>query len=95
MPRKRNAPVRKDEGATCLLGGDTGAYSRPEAAEQRTEIHLAECVFGGRYVVSIEPRRVDRPSREFRTYGEARTLADALRLKHGWTVIDETGGDHG
>lgn len=95
MPGKRNAPVREDEGATCLLGGDTGAYSRSEYSEQRTEVHLAECVFGGRYVVSIQPRRVDRPSREFRTYGEARTLADALRLKHGWSVIDDTGGDHG
>ena len=57
--------------------------------ETRT-ITINECVFGGRYVVTIEPRRIDRPSREFRTYGEARTLADALRLKHGWTVIDET-----
>ena len=95
MSKKRNAPAHEGEGATCLLGGDTGAYSRSDPSEQRTEIRLAECVFGGRYVVSIQPRRVDRPSREFRTYGEARTLADALRLKHGWTVIDETGGAHG
>ena len=94
MPRKRNAPAREGEGAGCLLGRDTGAYSRAETDEQRT-IHLTECVFGGRFVVSIEPRRVDRPSREFRTHGEARTLADALHLKHGWPIIDMAGGGHG
>jgi hypothetical protein len=94
MPRKSNAPADNGEGATCLLGGDTGAYSGSAPAEQPT-IHLTECVFGGRFVVSIEPRRVDRPSREFRTYGEARTLADGLRLKHGWAVVDKAGGDHG
>lgn len=94
MPRKSNTPARKGEGATCLLGRDTGEYSEPAPAEQPT-ILLSECVFGGRFVVSIEPRRIDRPSREFRTFGEARTLADALHLKHGWAVEDKTGGDHG
>lgn len=94
MPGKRNAPAHKGEGATCLLGRDTSAYTSPAAFEQ-PRIHLAECVFGGRYVVSIQPRRVDRPSREFRTYGEARTLADALRLRHGWSISDKTEARHG
>ena len=60
------------------------------AAHEQSTIHLGECVFGGRFVVTIEPRRMDRPSREFRTYGEARTLADALHLKHGWQIVDGT-----
>ena len=94
MPRKKNAPAHRGERAPCLLAGDTDAHSPSPPAEQPT-ILLSECVFGERFVVSIEPRRVDRPSREFRTYGEARTLADALHLKHGWQIEDKTGGDHG
>ena len=94
MSRKRNAPARKGEGAVCRLAVDTRAYTAPDAAEQPA-IHLSECVFGGRYVVSVEPRRVDRSSWEFRSYGEARTLADALHLKHGWAVVDTTEARHG
>lgn len=31
MPRKSNAPAHKGEGATCLLGRDTGVYSTAQA----------------------------------------------------------------
>lgn len=34
MPRKSNAPAREGEGATCLLGGDTGAHSAAQARIQ-------------------------------------------------------------
>ena len=34
MSRKRNAPARKGEGAVCLLGRDTGAYSMADARLQ-------------------------------------------------------------
>ena len=60
--------------------------------EERT-ITIAACVFGGRYVVTFEPRSVALPSLEFRTYGEARSCADQRHAAHGWRVIDKTGGD--
>lgn len=57
-------------------------------------ITISECVFGGRYVVSFEPRSIAWPSREFRTYREAMGCADRHRIVHGWPVIDKTGGGH-
>lgn len=58
-------------------------------------IVINECVFGGRYVVTFEPRSIAWPSLEFRTHAEALSCADARHKAHGWPVIDKTGGDHG
>lgn len=55
-------------------------------------IHIDACVFGGRYVVSFEPRSVAWPSMEFRTYAEAMGCAEARSAAHGWLVIDKTEG---
>ena len=92
MPKK-NAPAPKGERAGNS-GKSFSAYSPAADADQPT-IHVDECPFGSRFVVSFQPRRVDRPSREFRTRGEARTLADALNLKHDWPVIDTTEAGYG
>lgn len=59
--------------------------------DQRT-ITIGAYVFGGRYVVTFEPRSIAWPSLEFRTYGEARACADARHAAHGWPVIDKTEG---
>jgi hypothetical protein len=58
--------------------------------DERT-ITIGACVFGGRYVVSFEPRSIAWPSLEFRTYGEARACADARHAAHGWPVVDNVG----
>lgn len=53
------------------------------------------CVFGGRHVVTFEPRSIAWPSLEFRTFKEAKTCADRHHIVHGWPVIDKTGGGNG
>lgn len=55
-------------------------------------IVISECVFGKRFVVSIEPRTIAWRSYEFRTHVEALACANAHREAHGWPVIDRTGG---
>ncbi|MBA4092064.1 MAG: hypothetical protein C0494_15940 [Sphingobium sp.] len=59
--------------------------------EERT-ITIGACVFGGRYVVSFEPRSIAWPSLEFRTYDEAKASADARHIAHGWPIVDRTEG---
>jgi hypothetical protein len=56
--------------------------------EDRT-ITIGACVFGGRYVVSFEPRSIAWPSIEFRAYDAARTCADQHHADHGWPIIDD------
>lgn len=58
-------------------------------------ITINSCVFGGRYIVTVEPRSVAWPSMEFRTFADANKHAQALGAHHGWPVIDQTGGDRG
>lgn len=53
-------------------------------------ITINECVFGGRYVVSFEPRSIAWPSLEFRTYADAHACALERHKAHGWPVIDRT-----
>lgn len=60
--------------------------------EDRT-ITINECVFGGRYVVSFEPRSIAWPSLEFRTYDEAKVCANARHAVHGWEIVDKVEGD--
>lgn len=55
-------------------------------------IKIAKCVFGGRFVVTFEPRSISWPSLEFRTHGEAVKCANARHEAHGWEVIDQTAG---
>lgn len=55
-------------------------------------IVITECVFGKRFVVSIEPRTIAWRSYEFRSHAEALACATALREAHGWPVTDKTGG---
>jgi len=62
--------------------------------DQRT-ITISECVFGGRYVVSFEPRSIAWPSLEFRNHDDALTCAEARHRAHGWPITDKTGGGHG
>lgn len=58
-------------------------------------ITINECVFGGRFVVSFEPRSIALPSMEFRTHADALACANARQKAHGWAIIDNTGGAHG
>lgn len=58
-------------------------------------ISINACVFGGRFVVTVEPRTVDLPSSEFRTHADAERHAKALAAHHGWPVADKTGEHHG
>ena len=59
-------------------------------------IFIRACVFGGRYVVTIEPRRVDWPSVECPAIAKARDCAAALAADTGWPIVDKTGEDtHG
>lgn len=64
-------------------------------AETVRSIHINACVFGRRFVVTIQPRFVDLPSQEFRTFGLAEAYAQSFQTQHGWTIVDDTGGDHG
>lgn len=57
-------------------------------------IHIDACVFGGRYIVSFEPRSIAWPSVEFRTYEDALACAEARHAAHGWPIIDKTEGLH-
>jgi hypothetical protein len=59
--------------------------------EDRT-ITIGACVFGGRYVVSFEPRSIAWPSLEFRTYDEAKVCADVRHAAHGWPIVDNAEG---
>lgn len=54
-------------------------------------IVISECVFGGRFVVTFEPRSIAWPSLEFRTYAEAKACADARHQAHDWPIEDHTG----
>lgn len=56
------------------------------------KIIIAECVFGGRFVVTFEPRSISWPSLEFRSHGEAVKCANARHEAHGWEVIDQMAG---
>lgn len=58
-------------------------------------IHLRACVFGGRFVVNVEPRTIDLPSSEFLTHADAERHAKALAAHRGWPVVDKTGEHHG
>ena len=58
-------------------------------------IIISECVFGGRYVVTFEPRSIAWPSLEFRTYPEAMACAQARNEAHGWPIEDQTEAAHG
>ncbi|WP_140159579.1 hypothetical protein [Sphingobium sp. GW456-12-10-14-TSB1] len=55
-------------------------------------IVISECVFGGRFVVTFEPRTIAWRSLEFRSHAEALACADAHHKAHSWPVIDKTGG---
>lgn len=59
------------------------------------KIIISECVFGGRFIVSFEPRSIAWPSLEFRKLEDARACADARQKAHGWLVVDRTEADHG
>lgn len=56
-------------------------------------IIISECVFGGRFIVSFDPRSVALPSMEFRTRLDALACANARHAAHGWPVIDKTQED--
>lgn len=60
------------------------------SGREEITIRIDACVFGGRFVVSTEPRAIDRPSSEFRVYAEARACADAMSAVHGWPIDDHT-----
>ncbi len=53
-------------------------------------IIISECVFGGRYVTTFEPRSISWPSMEFRSYAEAKGCAEARHKAHGWPIEDRT-----
>lgn len=57
----------------------------------RRTIIISECVFGGRFIVSFEPRSVALPSMEFRSHADARACAQARHQAHSWDVIDKVG----
>lgn len=56
-------------------------------------IVIEACVFGGRYGVVVEPRTVDRPMREFKTYAQAKGCAVDLHAVFGWPIEDRMEGD--
>ncbi|MFB0875328.1 MULTISPECIES: hypothetical protein [unclassified Sphingobium] len=58
-------------------------------------IVMSECVFGGRYVVTFEPRSIAWPSLEFRAYPDALACARARSAAHGWPIIDKVQAAHG
>lgn len=59
------------------------------------KIVIGECVFGGRFVVTFEPRSIAWPSLEFRTYPDALACAQARHAAHGWPIEDKTEAAHG
>ena len=56
-------------------------------------ISIHSCVFVRRFVVTVEPRSIDWPSREFRSFADADKHAQVLQAHHCWPVVDKTGGD--
>lgn len=58
-------------------------------------IVINECVFGGRFIVSFEPRSVSWPSLEFRTRADALACARARQQAHGWHITDRTEASDG
>jgi len=44
--------------------------------------------WGRRTAVVILPRKVDRPSRTFKSAVEALAFAEQLRQQHGWPIRD-------
>lgn len=59
------------------------------------QIIILECVFGGRFILTFEPRSIAWPSIEFPTYGEAMACADAHHKAHEWSIVDLTEAQHG
>lgn len=53
-------------------------------------IIVTEGVFGGRFVLTFEPRSIAWPSLEFRTHAEALACARQRHAFHGWPIIDRT-----
>lgn len=104
MPHMKNAPTQRGESASCQsLAADKTAYTANPAFVQHNDggrgnpqrtILIQACVFGGRYVVTFEPRSIAWPSLEFRSYDEAVACANAQHKAHGWPVIDKTEGQH-
>lgn len=84
----KNAPVRKDEGASYHCGGERGAYSTAPAARH---IEITEEAFGCGYDVVVKPQLVaDGQGWEFRTHAQAIEWAQSL----GLPIVDKTGGGH-
>lgn len=44
--------------------------------------------WGSRTTLVILPRTVDKPSRTFKSGGDALAAADQLRRQHGWPIQD-------
>lgn len=52
--------------------------------------------WGSRFVVTIEPRRVDKPSQVFRTAREALEFAERVSWCEGWPILNQLEAfDHG
>lgn len=60
-------------------------------ASQERQIAIYPCPFGKKFVVTIEPRTIAWPSKDFRSFEDANKHAQALRAQHGWSVLDKTG----
>ena len=58
-------------------------------------ILIRRWAFGGRYVVSFEPRSIAWPSLEFRTYSKALSCAQQHHRAHGWVIVDQAEATHG
>lgn len=65
-----------------------------QKAEGRLDRQIAiyPCPFGRKFIVTIEPRSIAWPSKDFRSFADASARAQALHDQHGWPVIDKTGG---
>lgn len=45
--------------------------------------------WGRRFVVSVEPRRIDRPSRVFETERQALEFSERLTWSEGWPIENQ------
>lgn len=91
MAYTKNAPVRRDEGASVHFGGLNGSVYNTAPVVRTIEIR--EEAFGCGFDVVVIPPLPDEPlDAEFRHYRQARAWADGLHRTRGWRIIDQTGG---
>lgn len=87
MERKSRRPG-EGSGSECQTAADVSEpiAKDPEQQFSGRKPRIVLHSWGTRTVVTVEPRRVNRPSQPFRTEADARAFAEKLQHSEGWPI---------